>query len=206
MPDLGFVHQYVPPEAAGGATLVLLHGTGGDEHDLLPLGRLLRPGAGLLSPRGSVLEGGAPRFFRRLAEGVFDQADLARRTEELADFIVAAAAHYGFDPVEVVAAGFSNGANIAASILLRRPGVFRAAVLLSPMLPFEPEAPPDLAGTAVFIGAGRADPIAPPVQAEQLAGLLSRAGADVTLHWEPGGHAVTRGEIEAARDWLAARV
>ena len=148
---LGFVHRYVPPtagaELAGRTTLLLLHGTGGDEEDLIPLGRALRPGAGMLSPRGKVLERGAPRFFRRLAEGVFDQEDLARRTEELAEFIEAAAKTYKLDRDGIVAVGFSNGANIAASLLLRRPGLLRRAVLLSPIVPFEPDTPPDLSGT-----------------------------------------------------------
>ena len=203
---LGFVHRYFPataePEGAGSTTLLLLHGTGGDEDDLVPLGRVLLPGAALLSPRGKVLERGMPRFFRRLAEGVFDQEDLARRTEELAGFVEAAAATYGFDRDGIIAVGFSNGANIAASLLLRHPGLLRGAVLLSPMLPFEPDVLPDLGGTLVFVGAGRADPIAPPAQAERLAGLLTRAGADVELHWAPGGHALTESEVEAARQWI----
>jgi predicted esterase/catechol 2,3-dioxygenase-like lactoylglutathione lyase family enzyme len=203
---LGFVHRYVPPNAngelAGATTLLLLHGTGGDEEDLLPLGRTLLPGAGLLSPRGKVLERGAPRFFRRLAEGVFDQEDLAQRTQELAGFIEAATTSYHLEPDGIVAVGFSNGANIAASLLLRRPGLLRGAVLLSPMVPFEPEALPRLEGTPVFIGAGRSDAIAPPAQAERLAELLRSAGADVQLHWDTGGHSVTRGELDAAREWL----
>jgi predicted esterase len=203
---LGYVHRYIPPsdegEIAGGTTLLLLHGTGGDEEDLLPLGRALLPGAGMLSPRGNVLERGAPRFFRRLAEGVFDQEDLARRTSELARFVSAAAKVYDLTPDGIVAVGFSNGANIAASLLLRAPGVLRGAVLLSPMLPFEPETLLDLHGTAVFIGAGRADPIAPPDQAERLADVLRRAGADVTLHWTPGGHGITKEEVDAARQWI----
>lgn len=203
---LGFVHRYIPPaagaELAGGTTLLLLHGTGGDEEDLIPLGRALLPGAGLLSPRGKVLEHGAPRFFRRLAEGVFDQEDLARRTAELADFIEAATMTYKLDRDGIVAVGFSNGANIAASLLLRRPGLLGAAVLLSPMVPFEPVGSPNLAGTSVFIGAGRTDPIVPVAQAERLAELLRQAGAAVTLHWEPGGHGVTESEIEAGRQWL----
>ncbi len=202
---LGFVHRYVPPaegELAGSTTLLLLHGTGGDEHDLLPLGRALLPGAGLLSPRGKVLERGAPRFFRRLAEGVFDQEDLARRTAELAEFIQAATRAYGLAADGVVAVGFSNGANIAASLLLRRPGILRGAVLLSPMVPFEPDSLPDLAGTDVFIGAGRGDPLVPARETERLAELLRRAGAEVTIHWEPGGHAVTETEVAAAREWI----
>jgi glyoxalase family protein len=203
---LGFVHRYVPPNAgaelAGGTTLLLLHGTGGDEEDLLPVGRELLPGAGMLSPRGKVLERGAPRFFRRLAEGVFDQEDLAHRTEELATFVEAATHTYQLERDGIVAVGFSNGANIAVSILLRRPGLLRAAVLFSPMVPFEPNALPHLDGTSVFIGAGRADSIAPPMQAEQLAAMLREAGADVVLHWEAGGHGLTRTELDAAREWI----
>ena len=204
---LGFVHHFVPPsadaETAGGTTLLLLHGTGGDEQDLLPLGRALLPGAAMLSPRGKVLERGAPRFFRRLAEGVFDQEDLLHRTHELARFVSAAATNYQLDTDGIVAVGFSNGANIAASLLLRTPGVLRGAILLSPMLPFEPETLLDLHGTAVFIGAGRADPIAPAEQAERLADVLRRAGADVTLHWTSGGHGITKGEVDAAREWIS---
>ena len=203
---LGFIHRYIPPaaegELAGGTTLVLLHGTGGDEDDLLPLGRALLPGAGMISPRGKVLERGAPRFFRRLAEGVFDQEDLAHRTGELGDFIESAVKTYELESDGVVAVGFSNGANIAASLLLRRPGLLRGAVLLSPMMPFEPEHVPDLKGTSVFIGAGRADPIIPAATAERLAEFLRHAGADVTLHWEPGGHAITQREVDAARQWI----
>jgi predicted esterase/catechol 2,3-dioxygenase-like lactoylglutathione lyase family enzyme len=203
---LGFVHRYVPPSAsgalAGSTTLLLLHGTGGDESDLLPLGRALLPGAGILSPRGKVLERGAPRFFRRLAEGVFDQEDLARRTDELGDFVAAAIRTYELVPDGIVAVGFSNGANIAASVLLRRPGVLRGAVLLSPMVPFEPEPLPDLERTDVFIGAGRRDPMVPAEQTERLAELLRRAGADVTVHWDPGGHVVTSGAVDAARNWI----
>ena len=203
---LGFVHRYVPPNAsgelAGGTTLLLLHGTGGDEEDLIPVGRELLPGAGMLSPRGKVLERGAPRFFRRIAEGVFDQEDLTLRTEELASFVEAATMTYQLERDGIVAVGFSNGANIAASLLLRRPGLLRGAVLFSPMVPFEPETVPRLDGTSVFIGAGRADAIAPAAQAERLAALFREAGADVTVHWEPGGHALTRAELAAAHDWI----
>ena len=204
---LDFVHRYIPPESgnesAGSTTLLLLHGTGGDENDLIPLGRALLPGAAMLSPRGKVSEHGAPRFFRRLAAGVFDQEDLALRTGELADFVKAAERSYSLDERGVVAVGFSNGANIAASMLLRRPGVLRGAVLLSPMVPFEPESLPDLGGTSVFIGAGRGDTMVPAGEVERLAELLREAGAEVTLHWEAGGHTVTEGELDAAREWIA---
>jgi predicted esterase/catechol 2,3-dioxygenase-like lactoylglutathione lyase family enzyme len=202
---LGFIHRYIPPaegELAGSTTLLLLHGTGGDEEDLLPLGRALLPGAGMLSPRGKVLERGAPRFFRRLAEGVFDQEDLAKRTDELGDFVAAATKTYELERDGIVAVGFSNGANIAASLLFRRPGVLRGAVLLSPMVPFEVDTLPNLHGTSIFIGAGRSDPIAPPAQADRLADMFRRAGADVTLHWDAGGHGITKGELDAARTWI----
>ncbi len=203
---LGFVHRYIPPSAGGeltgDTTLLLLHGTGGDETDLLPLGRALLPGAGLLSPRGKVLERGAPRFFRRLAEGVFDQEDLATRTTELARFIEAASRTYHLDQDRIIAVGFSNGANIAASLLLRGAGGLRRAILLSPMMPFEPESLPDLTGTAVFIGAGKTDPIVPVDQVTRLAAALEQAGAGVTLHWERGGHSITAPELDAARTWL----
>jgi predicted esterase len=159
----------------------------------------------LLSPRGKVLEHGMPRFFRRLGEGVFDLDDLRARAHELADFVAAAAAHYRFEPGRVVAVGFSNGANVAAAVMLLRPDVLPAAILLSPMVPLEPEPRPDLGGKAVWIGAGRFDSIAPPEQAERLAVLLRSAGAEVTLHWTEGGHGVDEAELEAAHAWLSER-
>ncbi len=202
-PELGFVHRYIPAsDAASARTLLLLHGTGGDENDLLPLGKLLDPAANLLSLRGNVLENGMPRFFRRLAEGVFDIPDLLQRAQDLADFVPSAASAYGFDPNQVTAAGFSNGANIAAALLLLHPGVLRSAVLFHPMVPLVPERLPDLSGTRVFIGAGRHDPIAPPAETERLAALLRQAGADVTVHWQTGGHGLGREEAEAAHAWL----
>jgi phospholipase/carboxylesterase len=201
--QLGFVHRFERAADDSKLTLLLLHGTGGDENDLIPLAGILARGAGVLSPRGRVLEGGMPRFFRRLAPGVFDLEDLRVRTDELATFVARAAETYGLDPSGIVAVGFSNGANIAASLLLRRAGVLRGAVLLSPMVPFEPETLPDLRGTDVFIGAGRMDPMSPPEQVERLEELLRRAGARVRVHWEAGGHQITRGELETARDWLA---
>jgi predicted esterase/catechol 2,3-dioxygenase-like lactoylglutathione lyase family enzyme len=207
---LGFVHRYVPPagdaELHGGTTLLLLHGTGGDEDNLISLGRMILPGAALLSPRGKVNEAGALRFFRRIREGVFDQEDLAVRTEELARFVEGAAATYGLDVSRIVAVGFSNGANIAGSLLLRRPGLLRFAVLLSPMIPFEPDPLPDLSGTSVCIGAGRADQMVPAAQTERLAALLRQAGADVSVHWDPGGHAITATEVDAVKKWLARHV
>jgi len=203
---LGFVHRFVPASGAepgNEPTLLLLHGTGGDENNLLQLGRTVSPGAALLSPRGKVDEGGALRFFRRIREGVFDQQDLARRTEELAQFIEAASARYKIDPDAIVPVGFSNGANIAGSLLLRRPGLVKRAVLLSPMIPFEPAKNPDLRSTSVFIGAGRADAMVPAAQTERLADLLRVCGADVRVHWDAGGHSITPTEIKAAQRWLS---
>lgn len=202
---LAFAHRYVPSRTADpttGTTLLLLHGTGGDENTLVPLGEALLPGAALLSPRGKVSENGAPRFFRRIREGVFDLEDLAVRTDELAEFVQAAASVYEFDLDRVVAVGFSNGANIAGSLLLRRPGLVKRAILLSPMVPFEPDQTPNLRGTSVFIGAGRADQMVPTEQTERLGTLLREAGADVTLHWEETGHTISPGEFKAAQRWL----
>lgn len=183
--------------------LLLLHGTGGDETDLLPLGAALAPEAALLSPRGKVLENGMPRYFRRIAEGVFDLEDLRVRTHELADFVEAASEQYGFERSLVVAVGYSNGANIAASMLLLRPSTLRAAVLFHGMVPLVPEEMPDLSGVRVLATAGRRDPLIPPEDAERLAGLLRECGADVRFHWQDGGHALTADEVDAAREWLA---
>ena len=198
-----FVHRYVPGRTADGPVLLLLHGTGGDETDLLPLGEALAPGAGRLSPRGKVLEHGLPRFFRRLAEGVFDVPDLIERTRELAEFVRAAAAEYGFDPTAMFGVGYSNGANIAASLLLLHPGVLRGAVLFRPTVPLVPASPPRLDGTPVFVAAGQRDPIVNNAQTRQLVALLENAGADVSVHVEPAEHALTDGDVAAARAWLA---
>lgn len=201
--ELSFVHRWEPREGAA-RTLLLLHGTGGDEDDLIPLGDLIDPSANLLSLRGPVLENGMPRFFRRLAEGVFDMDDLHRRTADLAAFVGEAAKRYGFDPAGVTAVGFSNGANIAASVLLSHPGALQRAILLRAMVPHVPASPPALAGARVFIGAGRMDPIITPANTEQLARMLGDYGADVTLEWFPVGHQLTRADVDAARDWLSA--
>jgi len=199
--ELGFPHVFKPAQTPGAPTLLLLHGTGGDEHDMLPLGGLA-PGAALLSPRGKVLEHGMPRFFRRLAEGVFDVEDLKFRANELADFVGAAAAHYGFDPARVIALGYSNGANIASAIMLLRPGVLRRGVLLRAMVPLEPEPLPSIDGTRVLISNGRMDPIVSPDETERLAKLLQRAGADVEVHWQPAGHQLMPGDFAVAKTWL----
>ena len=203
MTEAGFVHRFDPAKEPGAPTLLLLHGTGGDENDLLPLGRMLDERAALLSPRGKVLENGMPRFFRRLSMGVFDEEDLVNRTHELASFVEEAASEYGLDPKRLFAVGFSNGANIAASLLLLHPGLLAGAVLLRAMTPFELETLPDLSGTPVYLAAGRSDQMIPPESTERLAELLREAGAEVTLDWQPGGHGIGRAEVEAARDWLA---
>jgi phospholipase/carboxylesterase len=199
--DLGFAHRFYPGES--GVTLLLLHGTGGSEDDLVPLGRELAPGAAILSPRGKVSEYGAARFFRRLAEGVFDHEDLVFRTHELAGFVEAASDEYGFDPSKIVAVGYSNGANIAGSLMLLHPGLLRAVVLFRAMVPFEPEETPDLSGMPVFIAAGRRDQMIPPQTTRRLAEILTEAGADLDLRWRDTGHGLTYEEVEEAKGWLS---
>lgn len=195
-----FIHEFVP--GTSDRTLLLLHGTGGNEHDLIPLGRELDPNAALLSPRGKVLENGMPRFFRRLAEGVFDVEDLKQRTNELADFVTAAATHYQLAPDQVVATGYSNGANIAASMLLLRPEILHAAILFRAMVPLVPETVPDLRSVRVWIGAGDQDPIIPASEAQRLVELLRRAGADVTIRFANATHGLTEADVKAAQHWL----
>ena len=195
-----FIHEFVPGSSL--RTLLLLHGTGGNERDLIPLGRELDSNAALLSPRGKVLENGMPRFFRRLAEGVFDLEDLKYRTNELADFVAAAAHHYGFAADKVVAVGYSNGANIAASILLLRPEIIHRAILFRAMVPLIPDKLPNLSSVRVWIGAGDQDPIVPASETKGLVELLRRAGADVTIRFAKAGHGLTNDDLEAARHWL----
>jgi predicted esterase len=203
--ELGFQHVYIPaPSTPGDWTLLLLHGTGGDERDLVPLGRQLAPRTALLSPRGKVLEAGMPRFFRRLAVGRLDIPDLLERTDDLAAFVTAAAQAYERDPGKVVALGFSNGANIAVSLLLRHPGLLRGAALLRPMLPYEPGGGLALTGTDVLIAAGEGDPYSSPQQTQRLAEVLRDAGAGVKVHLEPGaGHGLGRGDVAAVESFLA---
>jgi predicted esterase len=195
-----FIHEFVPGTSS--RTLLLLHGTGGNERDLITLGRELDPSAALLSPRGKVLENGMPRFFRRLAEGVFDLEDLKFRTNELADFVTAAAQHYGFALDNLVAVGYSNGANIAASILLLRPEIMNAAIFFRAMVPLTPDKLPNLSSVRIWIGAGDQDPIVPASETKRLVELLRRAGADVTIRFTNAGHGLTNDDLEAARHWL----
>jgi phospholipase/carboxylesterase len=195
-----FIHKFVP--GTSGRTLILLHGTGGTESDLIDLGRGLDPEAALLSPRGKVLENGMPRFFRRLSEGVFDEEDLIFRTHELANFIHVAAEQYGFSQSKALAVGYSNGANIAGSILLLRPETFQGAVLLRPMVPLIPEILPELKGAPVLMAAGNFDPIVPVDNARELVTLLRRSGADVTAFFENASHGLTETTVLTAQRWL----
>lgn len=197
----GFAHRFFPGES--GATLLLLHGTGGSEDDLVPLGKQLAPEAAILSPRGKVSEYGAARFFRRLAEGVFDHEDLVFRTHELAEFIEAASDEYGFDLGRLVAVGYSNGANIAGSLMLLHPGLLRAAVLFRAMVPFEPEEVPDLSGMPVFLAAGRRDQMIAPQNTQRLVEILTEAGADLDVRWRDTGHGLTYEEVAEAKEWLS---
>ncbi|HST06623.1 MAG TPA: alpha/beta hydrolase [Gemmatimonadaceae bacterium] len=202
--DLGFIHRYLPADKPDSRdTLLLLHGTGGDENDLISIGQSIAPGAAILSPRGNVLENGAPRFFRRLAEGVFDPKEVRSRAEELARFIRAAAITYRLDPSRIFAFGYSNGANVASTVMLVEPGTIRAGVLLRPMLVYEPTEKGDLTGSAVLLSAGRMDPIVPAESVERLVELLESAKAEVTLKWQLAGHNLVPSEVREAADWLA---
>ena len=216
-PHLGFIHRFIQPSDEMGTrqalgskgkkakitTLLLLHGTGGNEEDLIPLAHDLSHKAAILSPRGKVLENGlVPRFFRRLAEGVFDIEDLKYRTNELADFVKDASNAYDFDMHHVIAVGYSNGANIGASMLLLRPEILSAAVLFRAMVPLVPETLPNLTNKHIFMSSGLYDPIVTRQEAEKLFGLFRRAGAKVTINWQESGHELTMEEIQRAKEWL----
>ena len=182
-------------------TLLLLHGTGGNELDLLPLAGRIDDEASVLSVRGNVLENGMPRFFRRLAEGVFDEEDLVFRTKELNEFLDEASEKYGFDRDNIIAIGYSNGANIAASLLFHYQNALKGAILHHPMVPRKGIDLPDLTGKSVFIAAGTNDPICSPMESTELQSLLEKAHANVELHWEDRGHQLTMQEVEAAATW-----
>jgi phospholipase/carboxylesterase len=202
--DLGFIHRFVPPtDPTSKETLVVLHGTGGDENDLIGIGQAIAPGAAILSPRGNVLENGAPRFFKRLAEGVFDPKEVRSRAEELARFVRAATVTYRLDASRIFAFGYSNGANVASTVMLVEPGTFTGAILLRPMLVYEPTEARDLEGAAVLISAGRMDPIVPTDSVERLVELLESAHAEVTIKWQLAGHNLVPSEVREAADWLA---
>lgn len=201
--DFGFIHRFVPGEDASVETLLVLHGTGGNENDLIGIGQAIAPGAAILSPRGNVLENGAPRFFKRIAEGVFDPKEVRSRGEELARFIRAAAVTYRLDPSRIFALGYSNGANIASTVMLIEPGAIQASILLRPMVVYQPPEKSDLSGSSVFISAGRMDPIVPTASVEQLAKLFRSANADVTLKWQLAAHNLVPTEVREAAEWFA---
>ena len=203
--DLGFIHRFVPAEDQSAGTLLVLHGTGGNENDLVGIGQAIAPRAAILSPRGNVLENGAPRFFRRIAEGVFDPKEVRSRGEELARFIRAAVVTYRLDPTRVFALGYSNGANIAWSLLLKEPGALAGAILLRAMLPFDPRPLPDLSSIPVLLIAAHDDELIPIEGAGLLAALLGEAGANVTYEVLRTGHGLTAEDLKLASEWLAAR-
>ncbi|HEY6735126.1 MAG TPA: alpha/beta hydrolase, partial [Roseiarcus sp.] len=200
-PELAYIHRFEPGADPTLPPVLLLHGTGGDETDLVPLGREIAPGAALLSPRGNVLEGDRPRFFRRFREGLFDEDDVRRRAEELADFIGAARSHYGL--AAPVALGYSNGANIAAAVMLLQPQVLAGAVLLRAMVPLRQAPKADLAGKNVLIVSGSQDPIIPVDNAARLATQLRDAGATVDHRILPAGHALSNADLQLSSQWLA---
>lgn len=203
MPTLSFVHHFDPGTQPGSRPMLLLHGTGGDENDLLPLGQTIAPGSALLSPRGKVLENGMPRFFRRLAEGVFDEADVKARAHELAAFVAEAREAYNLPAP--IAVGFSNGANIAAAMLLLRPEALAGAVLLRAMVPLSDAVSGDLTGKPVLMLSGDLDPIIPAENAARLAERLKGAGASVQHQVLPAGHGLTPADVRLAATWLAAQ-
>ncbi|MEK5061150.1 alpha/beta hydrolase [Paenibacillus sp. FSL H7-0326] len=195
-------HIYREGSNPSAPTILLLHGTGGTETDLLPLAELVSPESSVLGVRGNVSEHGMPRFFRRLAEGVFDIEDLIFRTRELHEFLDEAAEQYGFDRRNIVAIGYSNGANIAGSLLFHYADSLRGAILHHPMVPLRDVVLPDLAGAPVFIAAGKNDPMCAPQESEELEELLTGAGANVKMHWENNGHQLSRNEVIAAAAWF----
>jgi phospholipase/carboxylesterase len=198
--ELAYIHRFVPAADTHRPPVLLLHGTGGDEDDLIDLGRAVAPGAALLAPRGSVLENGMPRFFRRLREGVFDENDVVRRAHELADFIVAAQARYG---IEVpVALGFSNGANIAAAVLQLRPEALAGAALLRAMVPLKEAPAASLGGKSILLLSGASDPIVPAAEAALLAERFAAVGARVSAHTLPTGHGLTQADLNLTRSWF----
>lgn len=201
--NFSYHHVFEPGSNPSAPPLLLLHGTGGSEHDLLRFGRAISPGSALLSPRGDVSEGGALRFFARLAEGVFDPEEIIRRTHALADFITFASAHYHLDPARLIAAGFSNGANIAATLLLLRPAVLAGAVLLRSMVVLDQAAAPGtLTGKRVLLSNGSMDPLVPPDHPERLAQLLRAGGAEAKVLSISASHGLTPQDVAAAQAWL----
>jgi phospholipase/carboxylesterase len=200
-PELAYIHRFEPGADPTLPPVLLLHGTGGDETDLVPLGREMAPGATLLSPRGNVLEGDRPRFFRRFREGLFDEDDVRRRAGELANFVSEARRAYGLD--QPLALGYSNGANIAAAVLFLHPKALAGAILLRVMTPLADLPSPDLSGVPVLILSGLNDPIAPRSSAEKLATALAAAGARVERDDLPAGHGLTEADLTRAKTFYA---
>jgi len=199
--ELSHIHCFAPGNRREATPLLLLHGTGGDENDLLPLGEAIAPGAALLSPRGQVLEHGMPRFFRRLAEGVFDEDDVRRRANELADFVTEARKRY--EIAAPIALGYSNGANVAAAMMLLRPEALAGGILLRAMVPLREAPVVDLGGKPVLIVSGQSDPIIPPSNSQRLATMLAKAGADVQHRTLPVDHQLSQADLAIAKEWLA---
>jgi phospholipase/carboxylesterase len=199
--QLSYIHRFEPATEPGRPPVLLLHGTGGDENDLIGLGRAVAPGSALLSPRGNVLEGGMPRFFRRLEEGVFDEDDVRRRAGELAGFVEAARETYGI--ARPLALGFSNGANIAAAMLLLAPGTLAGAILLRAMDPLADPPGTELSGTPVLILSGAMDPIVPADNVARLAERLRGAGASVEHETLPAGHGLSQPDLALTKEWLS---
>ncbi|WP_173916362.1 alpha/beta hydrolase [Halobacillus sp. Marseille-Q1614] len=194
-------HIYKEGASSKSPVLLLLHGTGGTEEDLLPIAEMIDSQAAVLSVRGNVSENGMPRFFRRISEGVFDEEDLKNRTEELHEFLDQAAAEYGFDRSRVIAVGYSNGANIAASLLFHYKESLKAAILYHPMVPLRNHALPDHSNLSIFIGTGENDPICPAEETKELQSILEQAGASVNVHWERMGHRLTEQEVIESARW-----
>jgi phospholipase/carboxylesterase len=201
--DLGFTHRFIPAQDPTAETLIVLHGTGGDENSLVGIAQAIAPGASIISPRGNVLENGAPRFFRRLAEGVFEPQEVRSRGQELARFIRAAVINYNLDPSRVFALGYSNGANAASTVMFVDAGILQGAILLRPMLVYEPSPVPDLSDRSVLISAGRMDPVVPTESVEKLRDIFVGAGATLTLNWQLVGHNLVPSEMREAAEWLA---
>lgn len=196
-------HIFVEGQSKTAQTLLLLHGTGGNERDLMSLAEVIAPHASVLGVKGNVLENGMPRFFRRLAEGVFDEEDLIFRTKELHDFVTESAEQYGFDRTQVVAIGYSNGANIAASLLYHHLHTLSGAILFHAMVPRYGVSIPNLCSVPIFIGAGKRDSLITPVQTKELVVHLQEAGAPVTEYWTDGGHQLSMDEVDEAKAWFA---
>ncbi|ETA79149.1 alpha/beta hydrolase [Youngiibacter fragilis] len=195
------IHYFKKAEE-GKKTFLLLHGTGGDEMDLVPLANMVDKGNGILSIRGAVSENGMNRFFRRIAEGIFDEDDIRQRAGEISDFILEASEKYGFNPNDLIALGYSNGANMIAAMLLLKGGIFRQAILHHPMVPLSQVGDINLEGTSVFIGAGTNDPIVTGENSQRLYELLKGNGADAVISWFDKGHSLTKEEVLASREWL----